>query len=200
MPLADLSVERITDEAFALVNEKGADAFTLRAVAQRLNVTPMALYHHVKDKAELAGIVADRAITTSPMPELTDDWREDLYQMAMWVRNSANRFPQITHLRRSLRVWTPTMMGVTERWLEIWMKSGLSEDDCVQASIMSSLAINGLVNEELMLKNGRLPDDEVLEKVPAAKRVFKSKPDLQDMFQQTVRTIIDGLYNRLSAN
>lgn len=55
---ARLSRETVVDGALALIDEEGLDALTIRGLAQRLGVTPMALYWHFKNKDELlAGLV-----------------------------------------------------------------------------------------------------------------------------------------------
>ena len=64
--MADLSAERIANAALELVDSEGVNAFTLRGVARRLNVTPMALYHHVADKEELAALVVDAVVKSVP--------------------------------------------------------------------------------------------------------------------------------------
>src|SRR5258708_34678862 len=45
--------QAILDAAVALADERGLDAVSMRAVAERVGVTPMALYPHVGSKAEL---------------------------------------------------------------------------------------------------------------------------------------------------
>lgn len=55
-----LSRDRVTDGALALIDAEGLDALTIRRLAQRLGVTPMALYWHFKNKDELLDGVAGR--------------------------------------------------------------------------------------------------------------------------------------------
>lgn len=45
--------EEILDTALALADERGLEAVSMRALADRLGVTPMALYRHVDSKAAL---------------------------------------------------------------------------------------------------------------------------------------------------
>src|SRR5258708_17577352 len=45
--------QAILDAAVALADERGLGAVSMRAVAERVGVTPMALYPHVGSKAEL---------------------------------------------------------------------------------------------------------------------------------------------------
>jgi TetR/AcrR family tetracycline transcriptional repressor len=50
----------VIDGALALVDEEGLDGLTIRRLAQRLGVTPMALYWHFKNKDELQHALVDR--------------------------------------------------------------------------------------------------------------------------------------------
>jgi TetR/AcrR family tetracycline transcriptional repressor len=55
-----LSRETVVDGALALVDSEGRDGLTIRRLATRLGVTPMALYWHFKNKDELLEALADR--------------------------------------------------------------------------------------------------------------------------------------------
>src|SRR5690554_3028342 len=48
-----LSRERVVEAAVELAEEQGLQAVSLRQVARRLGVTPMALYWHVENKDDL---------------------------------------------------------------------------------------------------------------------------------------------------
>lgn len=197
-PSVQLSPEGIAAEALALVDERGAEAFTMRSVAERLKVTPMALYHHVPDKAALAALMVDAAIEEPPLPSLTGHWNEDLWLMARWTRENTRAHPALAELRRMFRVWTPAMLALTERWLGLWQQSGLGEGAVLLAAQMSSLAVRGLVNEEAILEQVDLPGDEVLGLLPKADQVFNARSDPDDAFELAVRSLIDGLCSRLS--
>ena len=197
--MADLNAERIADAALELVDEKGVQAFTLRGVARRLNVTPMALYHHVKDKEELAALVVDAVVMSVPRDEETGDWKEDLWLMARWMRAYTLKHPSVGQLRRAHRVWTPLMLRLTNDWVGYWRKSGLNQANALQAAGAAGLSIYGLINEELNIRNMPLPKPELLEQIRNAQAVFTHKPDIDSMFELTARSVIDGIFSRLSA-
>lgn len=52
--------EQILDAALRLLEEGGGQGVSMRALAARLDVTPMSLYHHVSDYAGLLRAVSDR--------------------------------------------------------------------------------------------------------------------------------------------
>jgi AcrR family transcriptional regulator len=66
MPRAGLSPAAVVDAALAVVDERGADALTLAAVATRTGVAAPSLYKHVGGLADLHTLVAVRI-----MDELT---------------------------------------------------------------------------------------------------------------------------------
>src|SRR5947208_254282 len=50
---SDLNRHAIVQRALTLMDTEGADAITIRRIAQEFGVTPMALYWHVANKDEL---------------------------------------------------------------------------------------------------------------------------------------------------
>jgi len=55
-----VTLEAILDAALALLDDGGEGALSMRALAARLGVTPMSLYHHVADRAALLAALAER--------------------------------------------------------------------------------------------------------------------------------------------
>jgi AcrR family transcriptional regulator len=55
-----LSKDDILCAALALLDEGGGTGLTMRALAARLGITPMGLYHHVADHAALLRALADK--------------------------------------------------------------------------------------------------------------------------------------------
>jgi AcrR family transcriptional regulator len=54
-----LTLEQVLAAAIQCADSDGLDGCTMRAVADRLGVTPMALYRHVRDKDELLARIPD---------------------------------------------------------------------------------------------------------------------------------------------
>ena len=194
----DLDTARIAAAALTVADSSGVDGFTMRAVADVLGVSAMALYHHVPDKAGLVKLVADAVIAECPLPEPTGDWREDLWQVASWMRDRTLAHPTVGKLRQRYRVWTPSVFPVTERWMNVWQQSGLPLEQALTAAVSSSMAITGMVAEEAVFAELDLPSPEDLGMLPNARMVFTSKRDLGEDFELLVRSLIDGLHARLS--
>jgi AcrR family transcriptional regulator len=62
MPRAGLSPDAVVDVALAIVDEHGADALTLAAVAARAGVASPSLYKHVGSLAHLRSLVGVRVL------------------------------------------------------------------------------------------------------------------------------------------
>ena len=62
--------DQILAAALALADEAGLEAVTMRAVAARVGITPMALYRHVADKESLLDGVLETAVTGIGLPDL----------------------------------------------------------------------------------------------------------------------------------
>jgi AcrR family transcriptional regulator len=196
----ELDRDRIALAALAVADDRGFDGFTMRAVAEKLGVTAMALYHHVDDKAALAALVVDAAIKEQPLPPPTGAWRDDLWAVANWMRRTTQAHPVVGELRRAYRVWTPAVFPMTERWLSAWQQSGLELEKAVLAATTSSMAVVGLVAEEAAFKTMDVPDGAMLASLPKARRVFTASHDYDAEFELLVRALIDGLHARLSGD
>ena len=57
-----LTTERVVDAALRAADEGGIEAVSLRRLAAALEVTPMAIYRHVRDKSHLLDLMAERLL------------------------------------------------------------------------------------------------------------------------------------------
>lgn len=69
-----------------LADESGLGAVTVRRLADRLGVTPMALYRHVTGKGGLLDGMADLLYAELDIPEPQADWWPELAALARSVR------------------------------------------------------------------------------------------------------------------
>ncbi len=73
-----LSSDGIAATAMEMIDADGAERFSMRRLAARLGVDPMAIYHHHKSKAALMRAVVQAMLAKFEAPPPTGDWREDL--------------------------------------------------------------------------------------------------------------------------
>jgi AcrR family transcriptional regulator len=196
--VAELDKERIAAAALAVADEHGVAGFTMRAVAESLDVTPMALYHHVADKAALVALVVEAAISERPLPATTGAWRDDLWELARWVRDCGQAHPAAALLHRANQAWTPKMLPMTEHWIGLWLQSGITLEQALEAAAVSSMAIYGYVDAELRFREMDRPAEEHLAFLPNTRLLYSSARDADAQFELIVRAMIEGLHARLS--
>jgi len=75
-----LTREWVVDAALAIADQDGIDAVTFRRLAETLGVTPMALYHHIRDKDHLLDLMASRLLGDLDVGPPDDDtpWQKSL--------------------------------------------------------------------------------------------------------------------------
>lgn len=94
-----LGRDRVLDEAVAIADELGLDAVSMRRLADRLGVVPMALYKHVRDKQALVDGMVDRVIETFDVGADGDaarapgDWRAEALARIRAARQSLAAHP-----------------------------------------------------------------------------------------------------------
>ena len=82
-----LSRQKIIREALALLEEHGPGALSMRRLADRLDVTPNALYSHVRSKADLIDGLVDQVYAGLDLdPDPTGDWTEQLTSLSHSIR------------------------------------------------------------------------------------------------------------------
>lgn len=125
---AALSRERIVAAAIAVADKEGLDALSMRRVAVDLDVAPMSLYRHVRDKDDLLLGMMDAAFGEWQLlePRSGDGWREVLTDAAreLWrvFRRHLWLAPAYSLTRPSL---APSGLAYTEQVLVTLLDRGL---------------------------------------------------------------------------
>jgi AcrR family transcriptional regulator len=88
-----LSRERVLRAAVELADEHGIAALTMRALAQRLTVKPMAVYHYFDGKEQILDGVVDAVFVEIPLTRPSRRWREELAGRARALRLALRRHP-----------------------------------------------------------------------------------------------------------
>ncbi|MFI8265779.1 TetR/AcrR family transcriptional regulator [Streptomyces sp. NPDC085665] len=86
-----LSRDRVLRAAVGLADEGGVAAVTMRAVAERLGVKPMSLYHHVPHKEAILDGIVDAVFADIELPLDEPDWRAALRHRAHSARTVLGR-------------------------------------------------------------------------------------------------------------
>ncbi|ADJ42454.1 TetR family transcriptional regulator [Amycolatopsis mediterranei S699] len=86
---SELDREKIVATAVRVLDAEGDAKFSMRLLAEELNVTPMSVYWYVANKDDLLELALDAVAGEIELPSLDDgnDWREDLRALARaWRR------------------------------------------------------------------------------------------------------------------
>jgi AcrR family transcriptional regulator len=144
-PLIDREV--VLAAGLAVADEKGLDAVTMGAVATRLNVTPMALYRHVADKADLLDGIVELLLTEFPPPP-AGSWADQLAAMAVAIRASAQRHPSVFPLLLQRPATTSRARLARDSVYSALQEAGVDVARIEQAERLVSTAILGFAASE----------------------------------------------------
>jgi AcrR family transcriptional regulator len=119
--------QEILDAAMTIADEKGLDAVSMRTVAERVGVTPMALYRHFDGKVALLDGMVERVVTSMRPSRLTGAWEERLTSLAEAYRGIARQHPWSAQLLFSRPSVTPDAARVTEFIYAALREAGVPE-------------------------------------------------------------------------
>ncbi|MFJ4553007.1 TetR/AcrR family transcriptional regulator [Streptomyces sp. NPDC088817] len=166
--------EEILDAALAIADEHGLEAVSMRALADRVGVTPMALYRHVKDKAALLDALVGRLLAALLPPKTTEDqsWDERLNALAHACRAVTRRHPWAADLLFSRPAVTPDAVRAVDIIYTALIEAGVPEPEVPRLERLVSTFVIGFAASEASgrfapgtldprSRRGRLPDGEL---------------------------------------
>src|SRR6202453_4154503 len=131
-----------------LADEQGLAAVTMQAVADRLGVTPMALYRHVTNKADLLDGVVESILLEVPLPDPELPWPDRLSALSRGTRQAALRHPEVFPLLLQRAAVTDGARRVREVVYAALREAGCSEADVVQLERLLATAVLGFAASE----------------------------------------------------
>ena len=90
-----LTRDEIVAAALRHANTDGLDQLTLRKLADELDVTPMALYRHVRDKDDILEAVTDVLLAEAGLPDPHLLWSDYLIELAETLRGVLRGHPSV---------------------------------------------------------------------------------------------------------
>ncbi|GGQ88878.1 TetR/AcrR family transcriptional regulator [Kitasatospora griseola] len=130
-----LDREVIVAAAVRLLDEQGEAKFSMRALATRLDVTPMSLYWYVADKDDLLELALDVVSGEMELPRSSDglDWQDGLRALAVTWRAAMLAHPWAVRMYNDYLNIGPNSVRFSARALEVARSSPLPEDDAMAA-------------------------------------------------------------------
>jgi TetR/AcrR family transcriptional regulator, tetracycline repressor protein len=140
-----LTRETVVEQALALADDEGVEAVTIRRLAGRLGVTPMALYWHFKNKDELMWALAEHVlsgVTADISPG--DSWRKRLRMMVEAIVRVMREHPCLPDLLTAVedKHDVDSFKRATEAALDILTEAGFT---LREGFYISSYLLNGAI-------------------------------------------------------
>jgi TetR/AcrR family tetracycline transcriptional repressor len=124
--------EAIVGLAIAIADREGLDAVSFRRLATELGATPMALYRHVRDKADLLDSMADTLLgEIAVVPDASADWLASLRALLQDVGRLLDAHPSAAPLLMRPPPMLPNVLRLTETTLELLHRAGFSSTEAL---------------------------------------------------------------------
>lgn len=199
--------ERIVATALELLDEKGMDGITVRALATRLDVRPPALYWHLRNKQELldemSTAVMRQVSTALSQASPGASWRDDLAAYAHILRAEFLLHRDGARMFSGARITDPDVIRAREPLFARWATQGLTLTEADDAIDLISAFVVGFVIEEQERRQSGETDPEryslterdawIGEDVPLVREAGHLRDDGDPRFERHLRIVLDGL-------
>lgn len=146
-PLIDR--QAVLTASLQLADEGGLEAVTMQAVADRLGVTPMALYRHVTNKADLLDGVVERLLTEVDVPDGSLPPLDRLRALGAGIRATAGRHPTVFPLLLQRPASTPAARRARQAVYEALAELGVPADEVPRVERLMSTLVLGFAASEV---------------------------------------------------
>ncbi|MCW1957055.1 MAG: TetR/AcrR family transcriptional regulator [Mycobacterium sp.] len=203
-----LRTEAIVEAALSIIDEDGADALSMRSLAQRLNSSTATIYRHFQSRAALVVAVIDRAlgeIFDDVAEVASGDWRQVIRRTATGYFAALNRHPGVARLLADHTPVGPNAMVLREAWLSAMLRNGLSVEMAARTGGLMASYVQGFGIQLAGERARSGTDDEMLKKTvgeldpadyPSVSAVLRSgvaPTPLEEEFIFGLDLMLDGL-------
>lgn len=157
-PRNTLSRDRVVAAALESADQYGLESLTMRGLAAKLGVQPMALYHYVATKEELLDVLVDVVFAEIYIPRADGDWREELARRSQSLRDALRRHSWALSLMETRVTPGEANLGGHEAVLEVLRTSGFSVEATANAYAVLDAFVYGFALQEAMLRTTGLED------------------------------------------
>jgi len=127
-PRARLNRDRVLRAAVDLADDAGIEALSMRSLAQRIGVVPMALYKHVANKEELLDGMVDVIVGDIEPPAPGADWKDAVRQRVLSARAALLRHAWAPQVIESRTAASPVVLDHMESLVAAFRAGGFSVD------------------------------------------------------------------------
>jgi AcrR family transcriptional regulator len=206
-----LSRAAVLRAAVQVADEHGVAAVSMRAVAQRVGVEAMSLYHYVRSKDEIIDGLVDLIFAEIRLPVPGQDWRAAMRDRAASARTVLGRHVWAVSLMDSRLSPGPAMLRHHDAVLGCLRAAGFDLAGAASAFSLIDSYVYGFVIQEASLPFTNADEREtvtaaLLEQLPAdefphltamAVHTLQSGYTYADEFTTGLDLILNGLQRRL---
>lgn len=226
---ASLSRDKIVKAAFLLAKKEPLNALSMRKLATRLKVTPMAIYKYFSDKDELTAAVIDMQMEESNLiPHDMDptDWRPWIKESFLRMWDAYYDAPGMVLYMSHATGFGPAVLSWQNEVLKVLVNAGLSPKQALTAqAAMAELATGSNILVPIRqqgiervfpsiwsdFKAGKVPDPSQLENgnvsvvdypwlVLCGQAMLEDMQDSRRAFSNELDLLLDGLALQIDAN
>ena len=161
-PRETVTRDRILETAVEIADRDGIESLSMRRIAQRLGVVPMALYKHVANKEEILDGIVDVVVEEVETPPPDADWKAAVRERILSARRALLRHPWAARLITSRTDPGPAMLDYMDWMVGLFVAGGFSIDLTHHAMHAMGSRLLGFT-QELYDDTGELDRDEEIE-------------------------------------
>jgi AcrR family transcriptional regulator len=188
---APLTREAIVEAALRVVGREGAQALSMRRVAEELGTGPASLYWHVASKDELANLIIDRVVGEIELPPPDPArWQEQLKEFGLNAWRALARYPGVAALTLGRVPIGPNLMRQLEWSLVLLRGAGIPDRIAAYAGDLFGLYLGAHGLEQAAGFSAPIGEDRPPEEIARMVRdYFASMPP--DRFPNVLATLDD---------
>jgi TetR/AcrR family tetracycline transcriptional repressor len=186
--------DQVVEAALELLDEVGLDAFTTRALTDRLGVQRGALYWHVKSKQELLAAVTELVVAPvfADTGDDSGDWADDLVEFAHRLRAAMLAHRDGARLVAANVTMSKSGVELMENALARYIRQGIPLPVAARWGDIMASYVTGYVLQE-QSSPAPVPVD-VSGAAPEMRDFFTDgHPSSAETFAASVRTIVLGM-------
>ncbi len=145
-----LTREHIVEAALAIVDADGAESLTMRRLGQRLGVDPMAVYHHLPNKAAVLDGIIEHLWDEVRLPDASpgERWQDVLAGVFTALRVRLLRHPRAVGIIGTRPSVSPAMLRLVDAVLRRLEAAGLAGPEAMQLiDCLSAFTIGKVLSE-----------------------------------------------------
>ena len=203
-----LTRERVLNGAMAVADVGGIAALTIRALADKLGVKPMSVYHHVANKDDILDGIVDLVFSEIDLPSTGGDWRAEIRRRANSARQALRRHSWAIGLMESRTSPGPATLRHHDAVIAALRGAGFSVEMTAHAYALLDSYVYGFALQEATLpftETATAGDvtDAIMQQMPpdeyphlvemATEYILQPGYNFGDEFDFGLSLILDGL-------